>query len=88
MYQAYATETRMSEQRRVRRFRSGRNQAVRIPVEFELPGNEAVMHRQGEQLVIAPVRKRGLVALLKSMKPLDVDFPEIADPALRREDVF
>jgi hypothetical protein len=25
--------------------RNGRNQAVRIPVEFELPGDEAVMHR-------------------------------------------
>jgi antitoxin VapB len=81
-------EVQLSEQRRVRLFRNGRNQAVRIPVEFELPGNEAVMHRQGEQLVIEPVRKRGLIALLKTMKPLDEDFPEIADPAPRREDMF
>ena len=28
----------MSNQRRVPLFRNGRNQAVRIPVEFELPG--------------------------------------------------
>jgi len=34
----------MSEQRHVRLFRNGRNQAVRIPVEFELPGDEAIMH--------------------------------------------
>jgi antitoxin VapB len=78
----------MSEQRRVRLFRNGRNQAVRIPVEFELPGNEAVVHRDGDRLVIEPLRKRGLVALLKSMKPLNEDFPDIADPAPRREDVF
>jgi antitoxin VapB len=78
----------MSEQRRVRLFRNGRNQAVRIPVELELPGNEAVMHRDGDRLVIEPLRKRGLVALLKSMKPLNEDFPAIADPAPRREDVF
>ena len=32
----------MSERKRVRLFRSGRNQAVRIPVEFELPGHEAI----------------------------------------------
>jgi antitoxin VapB len=70
----------MSEQRHVRLFRNGKNQAVRIPVEFELPGDEAIMHRDGERLVIEPVRKRGLVALLKSMKPLDEDFPEIDDP--------
>ena len=70
----------MTEQRHVRLFRNGRNQAVRIPVEFELPGDEAIMHRDGDRLIIEPVRKRGLVALLKSMKPLDEDLPEINDP--------
>ena len=70
----------MAEQRHVRLFRNGRNQAVRIPVEFELPGDEAIMHRDGDRLVIEPVRKRGLIALLKTMKPLDEDFPEIDDP--------
>jgi antitoxin VapB len=78
----------MSEPRRVRLFRNGRNQAVRIPVEFELPGNEAVLHRDGDRLVIEPLRRRGLVALLKSMKPVNEDFPDIADPAPRREDVL
>ena len=75
----------MSGRRHVKLFRHGRNQAIRIPVEFELPGDEAIMHRDGERLVIEPVRKRGLVALLKSMKPLDEDFPEIADPVPERE---
>jgi len=70
----------MPEQRHVKLFRNGRNQAVRIPVEFELPGNEAIMRRDGDRLVLEPVRKRGLVALLKTMKPLHEDFPEIDDP--------
>ncbi|WP_029586752.1 antitoxin [Bradyrhizobium sp. URHD0069] len=70
----------MADQRHVKLFRNGRNQAVRIPVEFELPGDEAIMHRDGDRLVIEPVRKRGLVALLKSMKPIDESFPEIDDP--------
>jgi antitoxin VapB len=70
----------MTEQRHVRLFRNGRNQAVRIPVEFELPGDEAIMHRDGDRLVIEPVRKRGLIALLKTMKPLEESFPEIDDP--------
>jgi antitoxin VapB len=78
----------MSEHRRVRLFRNGRNQAVRIPVEFELPGNEAMVHRDGDRLVIEPLRKRGLVALLKSMKPVNEHFPDIADPVPRRKDVF
>ena len=78
----------MPEQKHVRLFRNGRNQAVRIPVEFELPGNEAVMHRDGDRLVIEPVRKRGLVALLETMKPLDEAFPEIDDPIPSQEKVF
>jgi antitoxin VapB len=49
-------------------------------MEFELPGDEAIMHREGDRLVIVPVRKRRLIALLKTMKPLDEDFREIADP--------
>ena len=78
----------MAGARHVKLFRNGRNQAVRIPVEFELPGNEAIMHRDGARLVIEPVRKRGLVALLKSMKPLDEDFPEIKDPVPAPERVL
>jgi antitoxin VapB len=78
----------MSEQRHVRLFRNGRNQAVRIPVEFELPGDEAIMHRDGDRLVIEPVRKRGLIALLRTMKPLGEEFPEIDDPAPPAEKVL
>ena len=69
----------MAGQRHVKLFRNGRKQAVRIPVEFELPGDEAIMHRDGDRLVIEPVRKRGLIALLKTMKPLEEDFSEIED---------
>lgn len=78
----------MSEPRHVRLFRNGRNQAVRIPVEFELPGDEAVMYRDGDRLVIEPVRKRGLVALLKTMKPVEEEFPEIDDPVPAQESVL
>jgi antitoxin VapB len=78
----------MTGQRHVKLFRNGRNQAVRIPVEFELPGDEAIMRRDGDCLVIEPVRKRGLVALLKTMKPLEEDFPEIDDSVPPPENVL
>jgi virulence-associated protein VagC len=39
-----------------------------------------IIHRDGDRLVIDPVRKRGLPALLKTMEPLSEDFPEIDDP--------
>jgi antitoxin VapB len=78
----------MPDQRHVRLFRNGRNQAVSIPVEFELPGDEAIMHRDGDRLVIEPLRKRGLIALLKAMKPLDEEFPQIDDPVPAPEQVL
>jgi antitoxin VapB len=49
-------------------------------VELELPGDEAIMSREGDRLVIEPLRKRGLVALLRTMRPLQEEFPEIDDP--------
>jgi antitoxin VapB len=67
--------------RRVKLFRNGRNQAVRIPTGFELPGDEAIMHRDGERLMIEPVRQHGLIALLKKMRPLKESFPATNDPA-------
>jgi antitoxin VapB len=77
----------MSEQRHVRLFRNGRNQAVRIPAEFE-PGHEAIMHRDGDRLVVEPIRKRGLIAILKTMQPLEEEFPEIDDPLAAPERVL
>ena len=71
----------MSEARPVKLFRNGRNQAVRIPREFELPGDEAVMHKDGEKLVIEPLKpKKTLLELLESWEPIDEEFPEIPDP--------
>lgn len=85
MSSAYAGSFRglpsMSDARQVKLFRNGRNQAVRIPMEFELPGTDAIMHREGDRLIIEPLRKRGLLALLKTMEPIPEELPEIDDPA-------
>ncbi len=66
----------MPRTRTVRLFKNGRNQAVRIPVEFELPGDTALMHREGNRLVIEPVRKTGLLAWLATLEPIDDEFPD------------
>lgn len=70
----------MATERRVKLFKNGRNQAVRIPREFELPGEDAVMRKEGDRLVIEPAAPQSLLALLATLKPLDEDFPSIADP--------
>jgi antitoxin VapB len=64
-------------ERRVKLFRNGRNQAVRIPREFELPGKDAVMRKEGERLVIEPAKPASLLAVLATLAPLDEEFPPI-----------
>jgi antitoxin VapB len=64
-------------ERRVKLFKNGRNQAVRIPREFELPGDEAIMRKDGDHLIITPARPRSLLAVLATLERLDVAFPPI-----------
>jgi antitoxin VapB len=64
-------------ERPVRLFRNGRNQAVRIPRAFELPGDRAIMRKEGEKLILEPAPRKSLLAILKTLKPLDETFPAI-----------
>ena len=52
---------------------------MRIPRDMELPGEDAVMYRDGDRLVIEPAPASSLLALLASWEPLDEEFPEIED---------
>jgi antitoxin VapB len=74
-------------ERRVRLFKNGRNQAVRIPREFELPGEEAIMRKEGDRLVIEPAAPQSLLAVLASLKPLKEDFAPIEDALPERVDL-
>jgi antitoxin VapB len=66
-------------ERHVKLFRNGRNQAVRIPREFELPGDDAIMRKEGQRLIIEPVPPKSLLAVLESLPTLEEDFPPIED---------
>jgi antitoxin VapB len=74
-------ETAVSLERHVKLFKNGRNQAVRIPREFELPGEDAIMRKEGDRLIIEPTPPKSLLALLATLAPLDEDFPPIEDLA-------
>ena len=77
----------MSEAREVRLFRNGRNQAVRIPVEFELPGNAALMRREGNRLVIEPIRRAGLLSYLATLDAIDDEFTDFDEGLLPARDI-
>ena len=69
----------MSPERHVKVFKNGRNKAVRIPREFEFPGEEAIMRKEGDRLIIEPVPPRSLLAVLATLATLQEDFPPIVD---------
>jgi antitoxin VapB len=77
----------MIPERRVKLFKNGRNQAVRIPREFELPGEDAVMRKDGDRLIIEPAPPKSLLALLAQLTPIAEDFPPIPDPLPGRVDL-
>ena len=72
--------------REAKLFRNNRSQAVRIPAEFELPGDRVLISRDGDRLIIeATPKSRGLIALLDRWAPLDKKFPDVDEhlPPLR-----
>ena len=86
-----------SPPRHVSLFRNGANQAVRIPKEFELPGKQALMRREGNRLIIeVPEVKppRGSAAALMAalhelakLGPIDEEFPDVDAGLLPLDDI-
>lgn len=69
----------MGVERHVKLFKNGRSQAVRIPREFELPGEDAIMRKEDGRLIIEPTAPRSLLGLLATLPAMDEDFPSIED---------
>lgn len=69
----------MEPARPVRLFRNGSNQAVRIPRDLELPGQDALISREGDAIVIRPAPPRSLLAALRTWEPLEEEFPVLVE---------
>jgi antitoxin VapB len=74
-------------ERHVRLFRNGRNQALRIPREFELEADEAILRKEGDRLIVEPVRKGRLLSLLASLEPLDETFLDVDEDLAPLDDL-
>lgn len=74
--------------RRVSLFRNGVNQAVRIPREFELPSQEALLFREGNRLIIeAYPSQPSLLCTLENLAPLEESFPDVDEALLPAEPI-
>ena len=75
--------------REAKLFRNNKSQAVRIPADFELPGDRVLIHRDGDRLILEPVKRKDLLAVLAGLQPLaeEDQFPEIDDTLLPIKDI-
>ena len=73
-----------SQSREVKLFRNNKSQAVRIPADFELPGDRVMIHREGDRLVLEPIERKNILEVLASLEPLGPEdqFPDIDDTLL------
>lgn len=75
-------------------FRNNRGQAVRIPVEFGLPGDSVMIHREGGKLILEPMTGPANIVELpaewRREDPLGPEdqLPAIDDAPVTSEDIF
>src|SRR3546814_3251632 len=72
---AYAKEVDMARKKAVsvppreaKLFRHNKSQALRIPADFELPGDRVMIHRDRDRLIIETVRSQNLMEVLANRK--------------------
>ncbi|MFO7803795.1 MAG: type II toxin-antitoxin system VapB family antitoxin [Desulfovermiculus sp.] len=56
-------------------FQNGNSQAIRLPKEFRMPGNEVKIYKKGKQIIIEPLETMW-DALFESLADFPEDFME------------
>jgi antitoxin VapB len=55
-------------------FKNGRSQAVRLPKDFRLPGNEVYIERRGSVVILRPMAKVNWDEFFARPSPFPADF--------------
>lgn len=71
----------MALERRAGLFKNGRNQALGIPGELALSGDEVIVRNEGHRLSIEPAAPASLLKLLECLAPIEGDFGDKSDMA-------
>lgn len=77
----------MSTTRQIKIIRLGDRQTIELPPEFELPGDEVVLYKDGDNIILRPVKSLSLIEYLDTLEPMEEDFPEIEDLPLDDVDI-
>lgn len=80
---------------RAKLFRHGGSQAVRLPRAFRFEGEEVLVHREGDRVILEPVRRRPprtpeeIAAFFARIHELSRgEFPERDQPAMQERDFW
>ncbi len=66
----------------------GRSQILHIPREFELASDDAVIRKEGDRLIVEPIQRQSLLALLATLDPIEEVIPDVDATLLPLEDVL
>jgi antitoxin VapB len=83
------TQRSTQDTREAKLFRNNKCQAVRIPADFELICEKVKIYRDGARIIIEPIPKKSLVAVLTELEDLleKDSFPDIDHGLLPLEDI-
>jgi antitoxin VapB len=77
----------MPNSRHVCLLQNGQDQVLTIPQEFALPSTEVVLRKEGNRLIIEPIRHNSLLALLSTLEEITDNFPDIDEGLLPLDDI-
>lgn len=78
-----------SERREAKLFRNNKSQAVRIPADFEIAADRVSIYRDGDRLIIEPVRRKNILEVLAELDPLGPgdQFPDVDETLLPAKEI-
>ena len=65
----------------------GSTQVLSIPKQFEFSSDEVVVRKEGKRLIIEPVEKPSLLALLATLPDIEEEIPDVDEGLLPLENV-
>jgi len=61
----------------VQLLQNGQQQVLMIPDEFALPDTEILLRKEGNRLVIEPIRPNSLLSVLATLEDIPAPFPDV-----------
>lgn len=84
MDNSQSANSHLTHKRTARLFRNGRNQAVRLPREYEIQAEEVYIERSGDALLLTP-KPKNWNSCFAHARRLGADMPDRVEDPLPRE---